>query len=359
MSSSAARIIAGKRQQGVIVFGEPTAASLATDGTHYWTGSLSQAAALVTSPPLRSDPTTPSVLMDMLASDDLQVTGTDHCTFSTAQKEMGAGDFTKIPNGVNGVEERMALIWEKGVNSGKMDPTRFVAVTSTNAAKIFNIYPRKGCIAIGSDADIVIWDPNLSKTISVSTHQSAVDYNIFEGMTCTGGPEYVIANGRVAVDEGKLKAVQGYGSFVPTPVFAPFVYDAVKAREEGRQWIKATRDGKSGVPSHILGESQPAPSTNDTAAAPAADDVASNGEQGFSLPSVNGSQSADRKASSHMEHFTRGPTSSGGRNMQDTTFSLSAEYPSVADIEEEAKGRGKNSIQVKNPPGGKSSGPFW
>ena len=119
--------------------------------------------------------------------------------------------------------------------------------------------------------------------------------------------------------------VLGYGAFVPTPVFAPFVYDAVKAREEGRLWIKATRDGKSGVPPHILGEQHAAPSTNDAAAAPAADDTDSNGEQGFSLPSVNGS---DRKASSHMEHFTRGPTSSGGRNMQDTTFSLSAEYPS-------------------------------
>merc|ERR1712135_242534 len=116
-----------------------------------------------------------------------------------------------------------------------MDPSRFVAVTSTNAAKIFNLYPRKGCIAVGSDADLVIWDPNLTKTISVTTHHSAVDFNIFEGMACRGGPEYVIANGRVAVDEGQLKAVQGYGTFLPTPSFSPFVYDAVAEREQNRK----------------------------------------------------------------------------------------------------------------------------
>lgn len=163
--------------------------------------------------------------------DVLQVTGSDHCTFNKSQKELGKNDFSKIPNGVNGVEDRMSVIWEKGVHAGVLDPTRFVAVTSSNAAKIFNLYPRKGCIAVGSDADIVIWNPAATRVISAQTHHQAVDFNIFEGMECHGVADYVIVNGRVCVDEGQLRVVQGYGRYIETHVNAPYVYDPNKMDE--------------------------------------------------------------------------------------------------------------------------------
>lgn len=181
------------------------------------------------------------------SSNVLQVTGSDHCTFNRQQKELGKHDFSKIPNGVNGVEDRMSVIWEKGVHAGIMDPQRFVAITSTNAAKIFNLYPRKGCIAVGSDADIVIWNPYKTRVISAKTHHQAVDFNIFEGMNVHGVPEYVIVNGRVCVDDENLRAVQGHGKFVETPVFSPFVYNSDQATE--------LKPGKNGV-GETEGESQ-------------------------------------------------------------------------------------------------------
>ncbi len=99
---------------------------------------------------------------------------------------MGRNDFTKIPNGTGGVEDRMSVLWHHGVGTGRLTPSEFVRVTSTNAAQIFNIYPRKGSVSVGADADLVVWDPNGTRTISAKTHHQKVDFNIFEGMTVTG-----------------------------------------------------------------------------------------------------------------------------------------------------------------------------
>lgn len=193
------------------------------------------AAGYVLSPPLREDVSTPDYLMDLLAQGKLDCTGTDNCTFNSVQKAMGKDDFTKIPNGVNGLEDRMSVIWEKGVAAGRMSKERFVEVTSTTAAKIFNFYPQKGVIAPGADADIVVWDPERTRTISKDTHHHAVDFNIFEGMNVHGVAEYVLTNGRVVVDEGDVKVVQGMGRFIPNPPYSPYVYEKVQANEDARR----------------------------------------------------------------------------------------------------------------------------
>lgn len=143
---------------------------------------------------------------------------------------MGKDNFSKIPNGVNGLEDRMSVVWEKGVHAGLLDPCRFVAVTSTNSAKIFNLYPQKGRIAVGSDADIVIWNPNATRTISKDTHHHRCDFNIFEGMVCHGVPETVLVRGRVCVEDGNVRVVQGFGRFLNTPVRPPFVYDVMEGK---------------------------------------------------------------------------------------------------------------------------------
>ncbi|CAH0391973.1 unnamed protein product [Bemisia tabaci] len=327
MSKSAGNVVAAKRDEKLsngeecVIFGETLAASVGTHshGTGY--SCWSHAAAHVLSPPLRPDPTTPEYLMRLLANDGLQLTGSDNCTFTAEQKAVGKENFTKIPNGVNGVEDRMSVVWEKGVETGIIDPPRFVAITSTNAAKIFNIYPKKGVLAVGSDADIVLWNPRKTRTISAKTHHHKTDYNIFEGLTCHGVPDYVIVGGRVCVDEGELKAVQGLGNFVPTPTFSPTCYPAFKPEENGID------------KNAIIHEEIAALRLNNTSSKPSS--VAS---------SVFGDDAQSNVRTG------KGMRQDGQRDLQGSSFSISSEV---------AGDGPRSSIRVHNPPGGKSAGGFW
>ena len=152
-----------------------------------------------------------------MRGDDLQVISTDHCPFCfKEQKELGRDDFSKIPNGGPGVENRMSLIYHHGVTQGRISLNRFVELTSTAAAKIFGLFPKKGTIAVGSDADIVVFDPNREQTISAATHHMRVDYSAYEGWRVKGVTETVLSRGRVTVENNEFKGKAGAGAILKT-----------------------------------------------------------------------------------------------------------------------------------------------
>ncbi|MCI1187163.1 dihydropyrimidinase [Hymenobacter sp. DH14] len=170
-------------------------------------------AKVVMSPPLR-EKKDQATLWAGLNQGLVNVVGTDHCPFMWEQKLMGKDDFSKIPNGHPAIEHRMELLFSEGVNKGRITPQKFVEVTSTNAAKIFGMFPRKGTISIGADADLVVFDPNKKHTISANTHHMNVDYSAYEGWELTGKIDTVLLRGKVAVDAGETKVSQGYGQFI-------------------------------------------------------------------------------------------------------------------------------------------------
>jgi dihydropyrimidinase len=218
--------IARARAAGRRVFGEPLIQHLVLDEDEYRNEDWDHAARRVMSPPFRPKEHQAS-LWAGLQSGSLQVVATDHCAFTTAQKRLGRTDFTKIPNGTGGLEDRLPVLWATGVNTGRLTREEFVAVTSANIARILNMYPRKGAVAIGSDADLVIWDPDATKTITLKSQVSRIDYNVFEGFACRGLPRATLTRGRVAWLDGDLRAEAGRGDYVArTPFPAVHVANA-------------------------------------------------------------------------------------------------------------------------------------
>jgi len=179
-----------------------------------------EGAKYVFTPPLR-EKWHQEKLWNGLKRDHLQVVSTDHCPFCfKEQKELGRDDFTKIPNGGPGVEHRMSLIYSGGVAGGRFSANRFVELVSTTPAKLFGLYPRKGTIAMGSDADLVIFDPKRKHTISAATHHMRVDYSMFEGIQVTGMPDVVLSRGRVVVEGDKFVGRAGQGEFLRRSTYA-------------------------------------------------------------------------------------------------------------------------------------------
>ncbi|MFY9529406.1 MAG: dihydropyrimidinase [Candidatus Acidiferrales bacterium] len=179
-----------------------------------------EGAKYVFTPPLR-EKWHQEKLWQGLARDVLQVVSTDHCPFCyKEQKELGRDDFTKIPNGGPGIEHRLSLVFSGGVHGGRFSPNRFVQLVSTAPAKLFGLYPHKGTVAVGADADLVIFDPNEEQVISAKTHHMRVDYSMFEGIRIKGVPKMVFSRGRSVISNGKFTGKAGAGQFVRRQQYA-------------------------------------------------------------------------------------------------------------------------------------------
>jgi dihydropyrimidinase len=208
----AVEAVAAARARGWPVHAETCPQYLLLDDAVYEKPDF-EGAAYVIAPPIRPRGHQ-EALWEALMLGTLDVVATDHCPFTQEQKRLGREDFRRIPGGAAGVEHRLALLWTHGVGQGRIDPHRFVDLVSTAPAKLFGLYPRKGAVAVGSDADLVIWDPQAAGTISAATHHHRTDRSIYEGFEVRGLPRAVVVGGKVAYRDGELTAEPGAGRFL-------------------------------------------------------------------------------------------------------------------------------------------------
>jgi len=215
-------MISDGRKRGLNVYGETCPQYLVCSFEDYERPDF-QGAKYVLSPPIR-DKWNQQVLLKKLKNMELHSFGSDHCSFNMCGdhgKQLGRDNFSKIPNGAPTVEDRIAILYEVGVNRGVLGLNNFVALGSTNPAKFFGLFPKKGTIAVGSDADILIWDPKKTRVISHETHHMNADNNVFDGMTIKGSPRYVLSRGAIVNDNGTFTGKKGAGKFVKSKKFFP------------------------------------------------------------------------------------------------------------------------------------------
>ena len=309
-SSMASDIVKKRKVKGCVVAGEVTSASLACDGSNYWNKCWRHAAGFVCSPPLREGEM--DELVDATADGSIDVVSSHHAAYNTQQKALGKGHFSNIPSGITGIEERLLVLWQKAVQPGKMTRSQFVKVTSAAAARLLNIYPQKGCLAVGSDADIVIWDPAKTKTITKEEHLSKCDFNIFEGLEINGGPEYVIFKGKVVKDQDVFRPMTGYGQYQPLPPYTPYMYDKIREKNEKAKIEPVARSEQDMAT--INGIENIPPPTPEALICP--------------------------------------------NNQQRSSVDLNS-HPQTPDFDSASHSPGRSSVRVRAPPGGNTSGGFW
>ncbi len=211
--AEAARKIAEARSSGIDIWGETCPQYLVLDQSYLEKPDF-EGAKYVWSPPLR-EKHNQEILWNALRTGQLQTLGSDQCSFDfKGQKDLGKDDFSKIPNGGPIIEDRVSILYSEGVAKGRISLNQFVDIMSTKAAKLFGLYPQKGTIAVGSDADLVIFDPGVKRIISAETHHMAVDYNPFEGLEVTGEPVSVLSRGEYVVKDRKFAGKPGAGQFI-------------------------------------------------------------------------------------------------------------------------------------------------
>lgn len=224
-AGDAAEAIARARRRGLRVVGETLPNFLHVDASIYESPDFDVAAGHVMSPPYRPREHQ-EALWKALQEDGLSTTGTDHCCFSTEQKRLGEKSFLQIPNGCGGVEDRVHALWQLGVNGGRITPERFVALTSTNAAKAFHLWPQKGALQPGADADVMVLDPARTRRLSARTQHQRTDFSVWEGLEVKGVVVHTLARGRHVWKDGDLRAEPGAGQFLARKPFGP-VYEGV------------------------------------------------------------------------------------------------------------------------------------
>lgn len=311
MSGAAADIIRRRKDKGYMVVGEVTPAGLVADGSNYWNQSWVHSASYVCTPPLREGET--ENLLSSAADGNLEVIASQHRPYNSKQKSLGATNFKMIPKGVPGIEERLSLLWTKGVLTGKISKSKFVSLVSTQPAKLINAYPQKGVIEVGADADLIIWDPEASKKLGKAEHMSKCDQSIYEGIEVQGAPEYVLCRGRLVKDQDIFRPMQGFGLYRELEPFNADLYEKIRVQKE----------------------SQPIRAVQRTP---------------MDLPMTNGATPEEMPPPEPVEEKVS--------NQQRSSVDLTS-HPDSPDFDNASRASSaRSSVRVRAPPGGASSG-FW